>query len=83
MERADNGPFWLIVGLFRREPLPFSAMQAIMLHRLFEQTPDGAIRHCGWTGPDREEALLWQQDMQKCFPNNRHWVRPVYRHASA
>ena len=58
-------------------------MQTVVLFRLFEQTPDGAIRQRGFTGPDREEALLWQQEMQQCFPANRHWVRPVFRHASA
>jgi hypothetical protein len=58
-------------------------MQTIVLFRLFEQSPDGAIRQCGFTGPDREEALLWQQEMQQCFPTSRHWFRPVFRHAVA
>lgn len=53
--------------------------QRVVLHKLFEETPDGAIRHCGFTGPDREEALNWVKEMQACFPANRHWMRPICR----
>jgi hypothetical protein len=53
--------------------------QRVALYNLFEETPDGAIRHCGWTGPDQEEALTWVKEMQACFPGNRHWVRPICR----
>ena len=51
----------------------------VILHRLFEQTPDGVVRHCGFTGPSLEEALLWQKEMQECFPQNCHWTTPVLR----
>ena len=30
----------------------------VILHRLFEQTPDGLVRHCGFTGPSLEEEQI-------------------------
>lgn len=51
----------------------------LVLHALFEENPAGEIRHCGFTGPDREEAAQWVKDMQACFPDCRHWTRPIER----
>jgi hypothetical protein len=65
-------------------PVAGTAMNAqaqprLVLHALFEENPAGEIRHCGWTGPDREEALEWVREMQQCFPDCRHWMRPIER----
>lgn len=59
--------------------MPAAIRQRLVLHALFEENPAGEIRHCGFTGPDREEAHLWVQEMQACFPDCRHWARPIER----
>jgi hypothetical protein len=51
----------------------------ILLHSLFEKTPSGDVRHCGWTGPDRDEAATWVEEMNACFPTNRHWFEVITR----
>lgn len=56
-----------------------TAKQRVILHDLFEKTPDGVIRHCGWTGPDPKEALTWVKEMKACFPDNCYSMRPICR----
>ena len=73
------GPFLLYSSFNEARASQLASTMTVILHRLFEQTPDGVVRHCGFTGPDLEEALLWQKEMQECFPQNCHWTTPVTR----
>jgi hypothetical protein len=55
---GPSGPFFDYSSFNEARASQLASTMTVILHRLFEQTPDGLVRHCGFTGPSLEEEQI-------------------------